>query len=191
MKKSGALLGFLLWPLAVQGQAPPADQQVAAALLAAPEDKRADASVLGYTDTGAVVELKKGSGELVCLADNPADDNFSVACYHESMEPYMHRGRELRAEGVTEAAERNRIRWEEAEAGTLPMPEKPASMYVRAGGSFNPSTGTAEGSILRWVIYTPWATPESTGLSVQPVAGGPWIMFPGTPGAHIMINPPG
>ncbi|MFK7927045.1 MAG: hypothetical protein AB8H79_02565 [Myxococcota bacterium] len=20
--------------------------------------------------------------------------------------------------------------------------------------------------------------------------GGPWIMFPGTPGAHIMINPP-
>ena len=35
------------------------------------------------------------------------------------------------------------------------------------------------------------ATPESTGLSTSPGApGAPWLMYPGTPGAHIMINPP-
>jgi len=181
---------LLLLPTAVAGQAPPPDQQIAAALLAAPDEKRASATVLGYQADGRVVELRKGSGDLVCLADNPADDTFSVACYHESMEPYMARGRALRDEGVNDGGERNRIRWEEADAGTLRMPEQPASMYIRYGGAFDPASGTAEGSKIRWVVYTPWATPESTGLSAQPVEGGPWLMFPGTAGSHIMIVPP-
>jgi len=44
---------------------------------------------------------------------------------------------------------------------------------------------------LRYVVYTPYATAESTGLPLDPPGpGGPWIMFPGTAGAHIMISPP-
>ena len=103
----------------------------------------------------------------------------------------MERGRALRVEGVTEGGERNRIRWEEAEAGTLAMPEKPASLYILAGSAdvWDPATGEVDGASLRWVVYTPWATGESTGLSEMPVAGGPWLMFPGTPGAHIMVTP--
>jgi hypothetical protein len=42
---------------------------------------------------------------------------------------------------------------------------------------------------LRWVIYVPFATAETTGLSTKPVENGPWLMDPGTPGAHIMITP--
>ena len=41
----------------------------------------------------------------------------------------------------------------------------------------------------RWVIYMPFATPDSTGLSLTPMPGGPWLMYPGKH-AHIMINPP-
>jgi hypothetical protein len=33
----------------------------------------------------------------------------------------------------------------------------------------------------------PFATAEGTGLSVVPVAKGPWMMFSGTPKAHVMI----
>lgn len=40
------------------------------------------------------------------------------------------------------------------------------------------------------VIYTPMATTASTGIPEQPSAGGPWLMLPATPGAHIMITPP-
>jgi len=39
------------------------------------------------------------------------------------------------------------------------------------------------------VIYIPGATETSTGLSAKPAEGTPWIMFPGTPKAHIMFVP--
>ncbi len=41
----------------------------------------------------------------------------------------------------------------------------------------------------RWVLYVPYATPETTGLSDKRTPGGPWLMGSGTAGAHIMINP--
>ena len=48
-----------------------------------------------------------------------------------------------------------------------------------------------ESASLRWVVYIPYATAESTGLPLKPlVSGGPWIMFPDTYRAHIMISPP-
>ena len=40
-----------------------------------------------------------------------------------------------------------------------------------------------------YVVYIPFATAESTGLSATPAPGTPWIMFPGTPKAHIMFVP--
>ena len=45
-------------------------------------------------------------------------------------------------------------------------------------------------AFVRWVIYVPFATGESTGLPTQPSGNAPWLMFPGTAGAHIMITPP-
>lgn len=171
-------------------ETPPADQQVAAALQAAPEDRRAAAQVLGYDPTGKLVELRAGTNDLICLADKPGDDKFSVACYHASLEPFMKRGRELEAEGVT-GEERMKRRYVEADAGVLKMPKKPATLYVLTGSGYDAAAGKVVDPYLRYVIYTPWATQESTGLPLSPPApGGPWIMFPGTAGAHIMITPP-
>jgi hypothetical protein len=43
----------------------------------------------------------------------------------------------------------------------------------------------------RYVVYIPYATPETTGIPLAPLsAGGPWLMDPGTHRAHIMIDPP-
>lgn len=169
---------------------PPADQQIAAAVQAAPEERRAAARVLGYDDAGALVVLREGSNDLVCLADTPGDEKLSVACYHVSLEPFMKRGRELRAAGLGEE-ERMKRRWEEAEAGTLPMPKSPATLYVLTGSGFDPISGAVKDPYLRYVVYTPWATPASTGLPLSPSGpGAPWLMFPGTAGAHIMITPP-
>src|SRR2546421_11795842 len=78
--------------------APPADQ-IASALLAAPQERRSEATVLGYNAKGEVVTLRKGSNNLICLADDPTDKSFSVACYHKDLEPFMARGRELAAQG--------------------------------------------------------------------------------------------
>jgi len=177
-------------PKTVMGQVPPPETQILAAVQAAPEADREGAGVLGYGSSGELVTLRQGQNELICLADDPSDEQFSVACYHESLEPYMARGRELSAQGI-QGEERYAIRWKEAEEGTLEMPEAPATLYVLTGSSFDPATGEVADPYLRYVIYTPWATIESTGLPARPVGpGSPWLMYPGTAGAHIMISPP-
>lgn len=180
------LLGILPTALAMD-VAPPADQ-IASAILAAPKDKRNDATVLGYNEKGAVVTLRKGTNEFICLADDPADKTFSVACYHKDLEPFMARGRELAVQGV-KGKERHEVRWKEVDAGKVSMPREPRLLYVLTGNGFDAAKAEVTNAYLRWVVYVPYATPESTGLSTTP-GPGPWLMYPGTAGAHIMINPP-
>jgi hypothetical protein len=167
---------------------PPPAAQIAAAVLAAPADRRAGARVLGYDDKGALVTLREGTNDQVCLADNPKENGISVACYHKDLEPFMTRGRSLAAEGVKNT-DREDIRHKEIAAGTLAMPKEPRSLAVLTGTAFDAATGTIADAYTRWVVYTPFATPESSGLSVTPVPGGPWLMYPGKGTAHIMINP--
>ena len=163
------------------------EEQIAQALVAAPEDKAEEARILGYATDGSVVELRPGSNDFICLASNPTSENFSSSCYHASLEPYFARGRELDTEGAPRE-DRYRIRYEEMDAGTLPKPVMSATQYV-FDGTWDSENNTAEGQV-RWVIYIPGATEETTGLSAMQQEGGPWIMYPGTPGAHIMIVPP-
>jgi hypothetical protein len=167
---------------------PDRDTQIAAAVLAAPEDRRAGAAVLGYDADGALVTLREGSNDLVCFADDPAVAKVSVACYHRDLEPYMARGRELRKQGVDDK-QRGPARWKEVEAGTLKMPREPRTLYVLSGSAFDPAAGAIADAYERWVVYIPFATEESTGLSTTARSGGPWLMDPGTAGAHIMITP--
>jgi hypothetical protein len=168
---------------------PPAEEQIAAAILAAPEKRRAEAAVLGYSAEGKLVTLRQGSNDMICLADDPKVEAFSVACYHKDLEPFMARGRELQEQGVT-GNKRHEVRGKEVEDGKIPMPREGRALYVLIGKGFDAATGQVAESYLRWVIYAPFATPETTGLSTDPVPGGPWLMNAGTAGAHIMISPP-
>lgn len=178
---------FLGSRLVAAGPVAPA-VQIAAAVQAAPEELRAGAAVLGYNQQGKLVKLREGKNELICLASNPKRSSFSVACYHRDLEPYMARGRELLAQNIT-GKKRNDIRWKEVAEGKLSLPKEPRTLYVLTGSGFDAATGTVKDPYLRWVIYVPFATAESTGLSTRASENAPWIMFPGTAGAHIMINP--
>jgi hypothetical protein len=165
----------------------PADQ-IASAVLAAPKERRNDATVLGYNAKGEVVMLRKGTNDLVCLASDPTDKSFSVACYHKDLEPFMARGRELTSQGV-KGKERHEMRAKEVQDGKVPMPREARMLYVLTGDGYDSAKGEVTKPYLRWVVYVPFATPESTGLSTTP-GQAPWLMYPGTAGAHIMINPP-
>jgi acetyl esterase/lipase len=176
-------------PAATAGIAKSPQDQIASAVLAAPAELRDGAAVLGYDAQGKLTKLREGKNEMVCLASDPAKTSFSVACYHKDLEPFMARGRELTAQGV-KGAERNKVRFEEVKSGKLPMSHEPRTLYVLTGSGFNAATGKVQDAYLRWVIYVPFATPESTGLSTQASDSAPWLMAPGTAGAHIMINPP-
>ncbi|WP_297706677.1 hypothetical protein [uncultured Eudoraea sp.] len=169
----------------------PAEIQINTAVLPAPEEDKADAMVYGYDKQGKLVVLRKGTNNLVCLCDDPSKEGISVSCYSKKLEPFMARGRELTAQGKN-FKEKREIRGEEIASGKIIMPEEPSMMYIFYGTdeNYDKTTGNLKDGKFRYVIYTPFATTESTGLPSKPHAPGmPWLMDPGTHRAHIMVGP--
>lgn len=191
MKTSIPLLLLLLAAYNLKSQNVPSSEfQVKNAVLAAPEDKRQKATVYGYDKSGNFVVLKQGSNDMVCIADDPGSPGVNVACYHKDLEPFMARGRYLKKQGKS-FQEIFDQREEEVKSGQLKMPEDPAALFVFSAKDEDvDEAGAVKNGKLRYVIYIPYATAESTGLPLEPTAPGmPWIMDPGTHRAHIMINP--
>lgn len=171
--------------------APSQEIQIKMALLAAPEDQRAEATVYGYDSTGDIILLRQGSNQTVCLGDDPNREGLSVASYHISAQPFMTRGWELKKEGKT-FQEIFDIREAESKEKKLQLPDQGSVLNALTAdeSDVNWATGEATNTYTRSVIYIPWATAESTGLPLSPAGPGlPWIMNPGTHRAHIMINP--
>jgi hypothetical protein len=169
---------------------PPPARQIGWAVEAAPEKMRADATVIGYAPDGKLTTLRKGTGVLVCLADDPKTPDHHVSCYHKDLEPYMARGRELREKGLKPPAI-DSARMAEIKAGKIKMPSQPAALYqlIAPPGNANVATGQVTKTQFMYVMYIPYATPETTGLSLAPKPGLPWLMDPGKPWAHMMITP--
>lgn len=169
------------------------EDQITMAVLAAPEQAREGAHVYGFDKEGKMVTLREGTNDFIVRSDDPNKDGFEVVCYRKDVEPFMARGRELRAEGKGRA-EIFDIREKEMDSGKLRKPDYGSTLHIYYGkeGKFNTETKEIEGAKYRYVIYTPLATHESTGLPTRPNGPGhPWIMFPGLYRAHIMITPPG
>ena len=160
---------------------------VDAAVTPLPAEFQAGATVLGPDSAGSRAVLRQGTGDMICLAPNPADSSFHAACYHRSLEAFMARGRALRAAG-TVGPEVDSVRFREIRAGTLEMPKSPAVLYQYFGGHYDPATRKVPGALSLYVVYIPGATGASTGLTEKPSETDPWIMFPGTPKAHIMFT---
>lgn len=188
-----ALAGVLiLAPTAIAAQQPwsklSPEVQIRLAVQAAPVDLRDGAAVQGYDATGAFVNLREGSNALICMAPNPTAQSLEVSCHNDAIEGFFARGRELSAQGVT-GQERVMTRWREYDEGKLPIPVGSVN-YILTGSGFDAATGEIADPYLRWNVYMPGATVESTGFSDQPSATVPWLMFPGTAGAHLMVTPP-
>lgn len=173
-----------------QKEVQPEEKQIKAAVSALPEGMREGAGVLGYNQESELVTLRERTNELICLADDPADERFHVACYHYELEPFMKRGRELRAEGKS-SDEVTEIRRQEIESGKIPMPEKPMALYSLTSSEegYDYTTNSVLRASPLYVVYVPYATEQSTGIAPRPISeGAPWLMNPGEPWAHIMVS---
>ena len=167
---------------------PSAEWQIKTAVLAAPKAQQDAATVLGYDSSGALTTLRPGTNNLICLADDPKQTGFNVSCYHKDLEPFMARGRELAAQGK-KAVEITKIREEDVKSGKLKMPDR--GVLNVTTGQHDAATGEVTELYTRYVVYIPYATPDTTGIPLAPATpGGPWIMDAGTHRAQIMINPP-
>ena len=181
---------LFLIPLALvaqQNPIPSKDWQIKTAVLGLEEAFRSDAKVYGYDEAGNFMVLREGTNQYICLADNPDQEGFQVAAYHKDLDEFMARGRELKKQGKN-FKEIFDIREEEVKNGDLNIPHGSTLIVLR--GTVNETTKEIEKEKVRYVVYTPFATTESTGLPTKPRAGGhAWIMNPGTHRAHIMITP--
>jgi hypothetical protein len=168
---------------------PPVEQQIAAAVQALPVDMRNGATVMGYK-TGTKLEvIRAGNNGMRCLALYVVQPRFHVACYHDGLEAFMARGRELRDQGITDQNKVDSVRFAEITSGKLKMPAHGA-LYTLTGKTegWNPATGTITAATPLAVLYMPFATPATTGISGAPgKPGTPWMMNPGTAKAHVMI----
>lgn len=167
------------------------EEQILSAVQAAPMTSRDLATVYGYDEQGEFILLRQGSNGIICIADDPNKDGFEVVAYHKSLDPFMARGRELTKEGKNRE-EKEMIREQEAITKVLEMPEVPAALHIYFGknGYYDIEKNEVRNCRYRYVVYTPFATSESTGLGLQPnKEGHPWLMFPGKYNAHIMISP--
>ena len=133
---------------------PSAEIQVKSALLAAPLEKKDACTVYGYSADKQLTVLRRGTNEMICLADDPDVPGFSVACYVKDLEPFMQRGRELRKQGIKDQQLFDE-REKEVKAGTLQMPKLPAALYVYSANDqdFDHTTGEVKNGYLRYVIY--------------------------------------
>ena len=166
---------------------PPVAEQIAAAILPLPAEMRAGAMIMGYKVKDKLETLRPGTNGMICLALYVLRPDFHVACYHKGLESFMARGRELRAEGVT-GNKVDDVRFKEIADGKLKMP-KQGALYSITGKkeAWDPKAGTVTGVAPLAVVYMPFATTEDTGISAVPQKSGPWMMFPGTAKAHLML----
>jgi len=193
LRIAAVALQLVLPALVLQAQTPSypsAERQIAAAISPLPQTLQKGSKVLGYTEQGKLVTLRSGTNDMVCVADDPAGKQFHVACYHKSLESFMARGRELHGmKKSKEAVDSTRLR--DVRTGRYSMPAKAAALYqyFAPRDSVDAATGAVRGAQYLYVVYTPYATYKSTGIAETPVEGGPWIMNPGKPWAHLMIQP--
>ena len=157
-----------------------AEDQITETVRALPDALRDEAAVIGYNQTGERIELRKGTNDMICWADDPnfrhASSRIYVVCFPKSLEPYMTRIRELKSQGVSNVYDSVAS---EIELSKIDMP-KLAVRYTLRGHS-------PEGALPLTVIHVPYATTESTGFSSEIDNFRPWLMWAGTPHAHIMV----
>jgi hypothetical protein len=172
----------------LHAQTPNAAAQIAEAVQILPEDLRAGATVVTYDkSTGARQVLREGSNFLEC---QPRMDDGFTRCYNKALAPRRDLEAKLKAQKKSDKEIQEAIA-AATKAGTLKTP---------AHGMMSYRGYDKRDRIQKlWVMSLPNATPESAGVSTTSQRdaalegkGLPWMMLPGTPGAHIMIpiNPP-
>jgi len=147
------------------------------ALLSIPGPMRDQATVILDAPNAKRIVLRTGSNNLICRA-NTLTSGFNTYCYPKAMDAFWSRYEQLGHDGKSNTEIRDTL-GADARAGTL-QPMAGATTYTMSGDS-------QDSSLPLMAVFLPNATAETTGLSIQRDHYRPWLMWAGTPFAHIMI----
>lgn len=159
------------------------EELIAQAVRPLPEDLRAEATVYRYDPaTGDRIVLRQGSNQVEC---RPKDEEGFTRCTPTANASRSDMSAKLRAQGMSD---------EDVDA-TLETAATRGLVNPRIFGSLSYRLFDEPDRIqLLWIISVPNATPEQLGMptgsqrdNALAGRGTPWMMNPGTPGAHLMI----
>ena len=172
-------LTILLTTLAVSAGAFAQQADIDKALLAAPAQLKAAATVIKWKPDFTYDTLKKGTNRLVCYDKSglPGNQPFSVEC--TSLGNLDRAAQNLKFEAIADKAA-SKAAFDKAEAdGTRAKPEFGSVWYHLMGAD-------PEHTRTHMTIAVPGATTQSLGLPADNKQGGVWIMNAGTTTAHLM-----
>jgi len=152
--------------------AEPNATKVTRAISAAPPNIAKGAKVVDVDDSGKEIVLREGTNGFTCYPGHPGVVGGQPYCANEPA-----------------------VQWEQDLAAhkSKPTNTEPGIEYMLMGGTDwsgsdpNASSGTPIKEPPHWMIMWPF-DPKTTGLSAEPKQTGTWIMWSGTPYAHLMIN---
>lgn len=169
-------LAFAAAALAVTVAAAPAAsetpaQKIARALSAGPPSITAHATVVDIDAKGKMTVLRKGTNGWTCMPGHPGVVGDDAMCGDQAT-----------------------MQWGEDWFKHKPKPTntKPGIAYMFAGGTdwsaSDPfaTKGTPIKEPPHWMIM--WPVDKASGLPTTPRDTGAWIMYAGTPYAHLMVN---
>jgi len=146
---------------------------ISSALAAAPKDIAEHAAVIAPDANGKMAEIHAGTNGWTCIADEPDTPGLDPMCLDEQS-----------------------MMWVQSLMSHAPKPANtaPGIVYMLQGGSdisatdpFATKTDHFVESPPHYMIMWPYDA-KSTGFSTSPKKTGTWIMWAGTPYAHLMIN---
>lgn len=148
---------------------------IESALAAAPAVIGKDAKVIAMKPDGSMSVLREGNNGWTCMGDNPATPGADPMCM-----------------------DANAMKWAEAWIGHKPPPtDNVGLMYMLAGGSDASNTdpwGTKPKDGGKWVETGPHVMVVGSNSLNKIYPGGdhpdttkPYVMFAGTPYAHMMV----
>lgn len=145
---------------------------IESAVSAAPAHIAKDAKVITFDAQGQPVTLREGSNDFTCMADNPATPGNDPMCLDKP-------GMEWANSWMSKAEK--------------PANEEPGLAYMLKGGSDISATDPWATETKNFINSPPhimilWNFDAKTGLPTKPQKTGTWIMWSGTPYAHLMVN---
>ncbi len=169
--------------LASQASAQSMEETIAKSVSPLPEDLRAEATVFRYDEaTGERITLRAGSNHVEC---SPTDDEGFTWCYPIRDRERRDLSAKLAAEGLEGEALQTTMQAAEDSGAIEPM---------AFGSILYRRFDTPDRIQYLWVIMVPDATAEELGMptgrqrdNALAGKGTPWMMRPGTSGAHLMI----
>lgn len=146
---------------------------IRSATSAAPRDIAEHAAVIAPDANGKMTELRAGTNGWTCMADQPDSPGVDPMCADKASMEYL-----------------------QAWMNKAPKPANtvPGIIYMLQGGSdisahdpFATKTDHFIESPPHYMVMWPFDA-KTTGFSTTPKKTGTWIMWAGTPWAHLMVN---